>query len=469
MPPFSLTLAEAQRAIEIIEKALEEGYPPVALMPGSHVGVTAITRAAIVLGWEPETARGRFGNPRGTRLGSIYRAFGIKPDWSKYKPPPPPPLPESPPVASPSPALDHIRDRADRDLVSNLKARVAEAERRAHDAEMRVRDILGLTAEPPRPQIIKPKKEELTAANRTVVLHLSDIQYGETVRIEEMDGVNRFDQEIAKLRLGRYFSKASELMTEHWKGQPPDEIVLCLGGDLISGSIHEELEITDYPTVPEQVKEIGEIIAGGIVTLNKRVKRPVRVFSVPGNHGRSSKKPRSKHRARSSFDLLATDFCEAATRGAGIKDAAFYRTHSPDAFFNIYNWHWLMTHGDAMGARGGKGFIGAIAVIVRGHQKLSHTAWRSGKAVHFILTGDLHTTCKTPWGYGNGSVAGYNEYARDLRADPEPARQNMLVVHPHYGVINEVPLYLGARGEGSIYEGPATVVRPSAENFDELA
>jgi hypothetical protein len=174
-------------------------------------------------------------------------------------------------------------------------------------------------------------------------------------------------------------------------------------------------------------------------------------------------KPQSKGRAAMSLDLLATDFAEACVRGSGASGVTFYRTDSPDAYFSTYCFPWLLTHGDAMGAKGGTGFIGPSATIVRGHRKLVDTSWRSGRAIYRVLTGHFHTTIRSPFGYGNGSVVGYGEYARDLRADPEPACQNMLVVHEQHGVIAHQELHLGHPSEGSHYAGPAVVSRPYAD------
>lgn len=379
-------------------------------------------------------------------------------------PAPPPSEPIAPPPDAPS---DPVALRSLRDELARTRAALADMERRTAEAESIRADVLGLVAEPLRPRIVIPQEGQKGDGGRIVILHLSDVHYGETVSLEEMDGVNRYDVAVARARLGRFFGTAASLMTEHWHGAPPDEIVLCLGGDLISGDIHPELAQTNAPAVPATVREVGEHIAGGLALLRSTVKVPVRVYSVPGNHGRLTHKPQSKGRAAGSLDLLATDFAEAAFNGTGLGGVEFYRSISPDAYFSVYGWHVMLTHGDAMGGRGGgTGFIGPMAVIMKGHRKLVDTSWRSGRPVHFVMTAHYHSTCKTPFGWGNGSVVGYGEYARDLRADPEPACQNMLVVHPRRGIINYEPLYLGAPSEGSHYAGPASVVRPQWDDAE---
>jgi hypothetical protein len=464
VPVYSTKIDEAAREIAEVENALRDGHPPKTII-GSHQK-SAVRVAAERLSVNTQALRGRIGSPDLTGYHAIH--FGLSVDWDQYRPRPVPEpepiIPDALPII-PEPPADHIGLRRAKDDASALRARIAELERRVIEAEDVRAGVLGLVETPLRPRIVIPAKQASAHHGRTVILHLSDVHYGETVELAEMDGANRYDAAISRSRLGRFFGTAADLMTKHWIGPPPDEVVLCLGGDLISGDIHPELAQTNFPSVPATVKEVGEHIAGGIVLLHKRVGCPLRVLSVPGNHGRMTVKPQSKRRSAGSLDLLASDFAEAAVRGAGVGEAVqFFRPASPDAHFSTYGWHWLLTHGDAQGAKGGTGYIGPIAAITKGHRKLVDTSWRSGHPVHFVLTGHFHTTAKTPFGWANGSVVGYGEYARDLRADPEPARQNLLVVHPRHGVINEMALYLGAPGEGSLYAGPASLVRPSFED-----
>lgn len=462
LPP-SYTRKQAKREIAAIERALRSGAAP-APPSGSHVrGCYRV--AAQRLGTVYTALKRRHGAPG--EPGSVFRKFGLEVNWSVYRPLKPKDIEAEfdPPAkidVPPSIPADPVEVRRLKDQNTDLRRRVDDAERRAIEAVGRYQSMLGLTAEPLRPQLVMPPHDASQTKGRTVILHLSDVHYGETVLLEEMDGLNKYDSTIAKARLGRFFSKAADLCTKYWKGDPPDEIILCSGGDLISGNIHAELEQTNNPAVPSAVREVGEHIAGGIVMLCNEIKRPIRVYSVPGNHGRMTLKPQSKSRSATSLDLLAMDFCEATCRGARLKDVSFYKAISPDCYFSTYGWHWLLTHGDTMGGRGsGTGFIGPMATIIKGHRKLVDTSWRSAKPVHYVLTAHYHTTGKTTFGWANGSVVSYSEFPRDLRADPEPARQNMLVVHPRHGVIEEKPLYLGAPDEGSLYAGPASVVRPT--------
>ena len=441
-PPRSRETLE--RAVKAVEDALRKGYkPPSVHLRGGESGAIA-------------TAATHLGVNRKSFVDVIADATrqGIIPDWTLYKAPACPTgdlgensahLREAKP--------DPIAERRDSDRLADLRARLAAAERVASDAQEFRASILGLTSTPLRPAIVVETTKGKTKGGRTIVAHLSDVHYGERVDLLEMDGVNAYNKIIAKTRLGRYFGKVVALAVDHWHGPPPDEIVLCLGGDLISGMIHGELVETNDASTPRAVRDLAEIIAGGIALLRAKVKCPVRVISVPGNHARLTVKPQSKRRAAHNLDLLVADFAEAALRGPSAKNVRFFATDSPDAYFSVYGWNFCLTHGDAMGVGGGKGYIGPIAPITKGHRLLFDGAAKTRRRIHYVMTAHYHTTARTPFGWGNGSVVGYGEYARDLRADPEPAKQNLLVVHRDLGVIQHNELYLGAPNEGRLYEG----------------
>ena len=453
--PLSRELAV--RTVTCVESVIADGYawPPV---PGGHEK-SAFVETAHRLKLAPETLR--------NRLRRAYELYSLAPNGQpmnprkergerKAKPGKPEAVPEAP--------ADPVQLRRLKDELARLKGENTTLVQRAMQGEDWRESILGLTREPLKPRLSLPRPGEGGKGGRTIVAHLSDVHRGECVSLVEMDGFNAYSSEISRARLGRFFARIARLATDHWTGPPPDEIVLCFGGDMLSGNIHAELMETNDAAIPRAVRELAEDLAGGIVLLNHKVGVPIRILTVPGNHSRLTLKSQAKRRAAHNLDMLVSDFVEAAVRGArlGPDAVAFFGTESPDAYFSTYRWNWILTHGDAMGVGGGKGYIGPIAPITKGHRLLKDTSFKAGKVVHYVLTGHYHTTARTSFGWANGSVVGYGEYARDLRADPEPAKQNMLVVHERHGVISHQEIYLGVPEEGSLYAGPASLVRGEA-------
>jgi DNA-binding Lrp family transcriptional regulator len=346
--------------------------------------------------------------------------------------------------------VDPVEVRRLKDAVEAMKKQRDEAVRRAIAAEDLRSGVLGL-GEPKRSSLLPVKSDPEKKGRRTVLLHLSDVHYGEVVDLAEMDGVNAYSPAIAERRISLLFDKVCRLLTEHWKGKPPEKLILELGGDLISGALHPELARTDAMSRLPSCRDVASLIAQGILQIRKRVGCLVDVHSVPGNHGRLSIKPESKGAAIDSFDTLVAWFVERDVKHD--KGVSIYYSDSIDALFPVYGRMILLTHGDRVGSRGGTGFVGVAAPIARGHQKLAADYAHRGIILYRIHTAHLHTSLSLTLGDSNGSVIGWNQYARDLRARAEPASQNMSVIHSEGGLIDWRKIMLGSPDEGSIYRG----------------
>lgn len=364
---------------------------------------------------------------------------------------------------------DPIRLRAANDTIAALRLLLRDSERRTADAENHRENILSLSPEPAR---LQPKFLRNGDGNgkgrQAVVLHLSDLHVGETVNREEVAGVNSYDIPISRKRIGRLFEIACVLTTSAWPASDgaPERVNVLLGGDLISGAgLHPEHAETDGGTAFEQVKFAAEYISAGILRLHgalaKRFKCvvPIHVISVVGNHGRATfGKPRTKLVSLQSYDTLVADFVEAQLRH--LPSVRHFQPRGFDAYFDVAGWPVLLTHGDRMGSGGGTGFIGPMATIIKGHRKIVDTEYRQRRPVRWVFSGHFHTTGVTPFGFANGSGVGFGEYAKALRADPEPARQNLCVFHERKGLLRWLPIEIGAADEGTIYSGSHNMILP---------
>lgn len=455
---MSKTGALSEQEKNTIEQCLREGFSADGRIGKGSRG-SAVREAARRLGIPPSTLQSRANSSAGD---INWLAFNIV-QPQEYKPvdikiPPVPPEPADP-----------IEIRRRDDTISFLKAALKDAERRALDALDIRQNVLGLTKEPLKPRLQLSKQKHPTNDRQAVIIHLSDLHAGEVIRAPEILGSNRYDLSVFRARLGRLFQIAADLCTRHWPvgDNQPDQIIICLGGDLVSGSIHPELAETNEGTDYQILKEVAEHIAGGIKHLWDQTKVPITVYSVPGNHGRMTLKPQAKRSGLMSWDTLVADLAEASLQNCiGI---TWHRSEGSDCYFDVLGWPILLTHGDRMGSGGGQGFIGPMAPIARGHQKVSHSEYRQRRPIYLILSAHYHTTVKTPWGWGNGSLVGYNEYVRANRGEPEPAQQNMLVIHEQRGLIRYHPLYVGDPSEGTLYQGAAGWRSPFArmEDVDE--
>jgi len=367
------------------------------------------------------------GRPRTTVQSHLTMAkrLGMKPDKSAV----------DPAVISKREKIE-LQDRV-RDLESEIKAI-----HRRELTEDTVRDkIFGLASSP-----ISPPKWALaipkTSKAHAVPMALwSDWHWGEVVKRAQVNGINEYSLPIARQRLRRLVAKTIELLTVHRVDPNYPGIVINLGGDMVSGDIHEELaETNELPSGPILL-DITSNLIWALETLADKFGN-VFVAAVPGNHGRMHKKPRFKDRAFSNFDwiiyhLLAMHF-------AKDKRFTFHIPDGPDAAYTVLGHRYLLTHGDNLGVAGGDGIIGALGPILRGEFKVRNSSALMGRPFDTIMMGHWHQYIPMlPRLLVNGCLKGYDEFAMmRLRAGPERPQQALWFSDAKYGPIMPMGVFV---------------------------
>lgn len=263
----------------------------------------------------------------------------------------------------------------------------------------------------------------------------SDWHLDEVVNPDEMSGVNAFNREIAQLRLERYYRKLAE-MPEHfglnWEG-----IVHGLNGDIFTGEIHEELKDTNEAPILASLLYWVEHVAAGIDLLADTYGK-VHVPVTVGNHGRRSRRSRAKGRATDNFDWL---FGHMVSREFKDDDrVTFQIPESFDVQFDIYETTIRQEHGD--GFKGGNGIAGIFSPIARGHAKRQNTAMAIDQPFDLLSIGHFHQYINGPrWGI-NGSLKGFDEYAKIEGFGFEVPSQAFCVVTPKHGITWRGPIYV---------------------------
>lgn len=345
--------------------------------------------------------------------------------------------------------LNPFEDRRLRDALARANKEKADALREANRLADLRGSVFGLVDPMPVPATFSTITSSGDEAE-TIVVMLSDWHWGESVSLEAMDGLNSYSLAIARARAARIFRAILSLATKHWAGLPPQRLILILGGDMISGEIHDELAKHNEALSLPAVKDCAGHIMAGLNLLLEGLACLIDVISLPGNHGRSTRKPESKGLAETSYDTLLADVLELHFKGNDR--LRFYKPPSGDALFDVSGWQFFATHGDRVGSRGGAGFVGPAATAARGFKRVVSDLAQRGALVDVILIGHFHTALQLEEGYVNGSLVGPSEYSRDGRFRPQQAQQLFLSVHPKRGVTQNRWLQCGAPEEGTLYE-----------------
>lgn len=268
-------------------------------------------------------------------------------------------------------------------------------------------------------------------------LFLSDLHWGEVVHPSQINGVNRYNLDIAHRRMQTLVQSAIHLLRIISPKMEYPGIVLPLGGDMISGNIHDELAATnELNTMPTVLDLFGKLVA--LIETLLEVFPYVFVPCVGGNHGRDTHKIWAKDRNHTSFDWLL--YCFLAKRFEGNKRVTFLIPDGPDAYYKIYNHRYLLTHGDQF--RGGDGMIGALGPIIRGdHKKRSRNA-QIDMEYDTMLLGHWHQYIHLTRLIVNGSLKGYDEYAYANNFGYEPPQQALWLTHPRNGITYRMPVFV---------------------------
>lgn len=333
---------------------------------------------------------------------------------------------------------DERKLRRERDAAVH---RLAEMERRLEEAQRALEFIEKtehLSLEPPK--WLSPAKPKPKSA--TVIAMLSDTHFDEVVIPEEVEFLNCYNRVIAVSRLEEWAKNLVKMTRHYLAGLKYDGIVLILGGDIFSGDIHEELKETNEDTLPASILFWSEQLSAAIGLLAGEFGK-VHVVAVVGNHGRTTRKPRAKLRAKTNIDWLLAKMIER--HFAKDKRITFTIPEGADAFFSVYGYGQLVTHGDQ--ATGGSGIGGIWPTIMRLRARKAQRYLATGQNFQTLWMGHWHQYVPSPGLVVNGSLKGTDEYAFINNFQHEPPQQAMAILTPEHGITIQAPIFVHSAKE----------------------
>lgn len=333
-------------------------------------------------------------------------------------------------------------DKAKATIV-RLQAQVRSLERTNLTADAVRQEVYGLAKvqpTPPKWMISQAKNVRTPGVPMTI---WSDWHWGEVVNAEEVGGVNSYNKEVATARVRDLVKRTISLAKDHMVRPSYPGIVICLGGDMITGAIHEELALTNWGTVQEQFLQVQENLIWALEQMANAFGK-VFVPCVVGNHGRNTIKSHMKGRVFQNYEWNLYQQLERHFRRD--KRLQFLVPNETDAYFTVLGHRFLLTHGDTLGVKGGDGIIGVLGPIARGAFKVGRSEAQIGRDFDTLLMGHYHTYI--PRGDAvpaivNGSLIGYGEYARlGLRVPYSRPSQALWFVHQDHGITAQWQIYL---------------------------
>jgi hypothetical protein len=255
---------------------------------------------------------------------------------------------------------------------------------------------------------------------------LSDVHMEERVDPSDVPGVhNQYSPDICRRRLEQ-FAQRVVLLTESQRHLAQiDDLCLFLGGDLITGHLHDDQKESNYmlplPALLFALREINSVIAhllehGGF----ERIVIPC----CYGNHGRTTKKPRAKTAAETNYEWMLYNLL--VQHWADEPRIEWHVASGGMLYIDLMGHVCRFTHGDFMTYNGGTG--GASVPIMR-----AVSDWDKAQPAALTFMGHFHTARDFGRIILNGSVMGYNAYALSIHAAYERPRQQYVLIDSRRG------------------------------------
>lgn len=291
-----------------------------------------------------------------------------------------------------------------------------------------VEAALGIAKGKPTVSTIKPDKS--MDAEATAFAIASDWHVEETVDPKTVNGLNEFTLTIAQKRIRAFFANVVKLTEIQRKGAKIDRLVLHLGGDLMTGYIHEELQESNGLSPTETVLWLQDEITTGVHFLSSHFSEIIIPCNY-GNHGRTTRKPRHATGAKNSYEWMLYHVLAKS-----LKDkAAFHISDGYHLLLDVYDKTVRLHHGDGLQYQGG---IGGLTIPV----EKAIAAWNKGIRADLDIFGHWHQSQQNPKWICNGSLIGYNAYSVAIKAPYESPSQTYFLMDKQRGRTITAPIFL---------------------------
>lgn len=306
----------------------------------------------------------------------------------------------------PQESLDPIEEHRLRTQLRQTNQRL----RAAHDEILRLRGIAGIAeqiSDSHTASKVLPTRGVGQKRHGTAVLQWSDWHVEETVEAEKVNDLNSYSLDVAQKRIHSLVEGCLWLLEMHATRWHLDAVLIHLGGDLITGWIHEELTQTSALSPIEATLWVKAQVCAALDTMREKAPTDsIRVVCSPGNHGRTTRRSQSANMAETSYEWGL--YSDLVSRYADDDRIHVEASRAIWTYVDTYDYTVRFGHGDKINYQGGVGGITiplnkAIARLDEG-RRADWTAIGHFHQLGFypraIVNGSL--IGDTPWGLAHG-------------------------------------------------------------------
>jgi len=314
-----------------------------------------------------------------------------------------------------------IREKKHAKRVKQYQADLSVYKSNLEDAHAQIDALLGVSEGSVDPKPIQFDKAD--KAEAVAVVLASDWHVEETVDGYTVNDSNEFNLDIADQRISKLFADIVRLAETERGAARIEDLVLWLGGDMMTGHIHEELAESNGLSPVETVLWLQDRITGGIEALKPHFRR-ILIPTSFGNHGRDTARKRHSTGAKHSYEWMMYKNLEKITSDSQVVWQVGGGYHT---LVDIHGFRVRFHHGDGFKYQGG---IGGLTIPV----EKAIASWNKSPVVSDLdCFGHYHTYMQSPKWCSNGSLIGYNAYALSIKAAFEPPQQTFFLLDRRYG------------------------------------
>jgi hypothetical protein len=283
------------------------------------------------------------------------------------------------------------------------------------------------------PCIIRPRQSSGTN-EATVFVAASDWHVEEEVDPRRINGLNKFNLEIAQERVTTFWQKVVELTKLLQQDVKIEDVVIALLGDFISGDIHEEVEEVCLLPPTEAVMFALNLITGGLeflLTHLPKIKK-FRLQCHSGNHGRTTKTTRFATENGHSLEYLL--YRHLATHFKNNPRVEVEIAEGYHSYVEVYGRTYRFHHGHALNYGGG---VGGLTIPTN----KAIDGWNKGRPADLDIFGHFHQQFDGNRFLANGSLIGYNSYALSIKAPYDVPKQTMWLCDKKHGRTFTMPIF----------------------------
>lgn len=275
----------------------------------------------------------------------------------------------------------------------------------------------------------KVKKKH--ASVHEMVLLMSDAHFGEVVDPRIAMGLN-YNEDIAKSRIERMRDVTIRYKQLREASYPIQKLTVAVLGDMLSGDIHEELEINNQNPLPVSLVTLAYYLHDMGLSLSREFGSVEFVF-VPGNHPRTTKKMRFKQRTTTNWEYVLGHFVKALAGDS-------YTVSIPLSIVpihKVFGFRIGLHHGDSIKSNS---FAGIPFYGMRQRREAVQALLRhlGQPAIDFLAMGHFHQPTVLEGTDAtiiiNGAIKGGDEYSIGNYFSSNDPVQYLLTFHEKHGL-----------------------------------